>query len=254
MNPVTKHRLIQDIFFSLQTSHTMKEMVAILDGYGITNETINDYTQQEIKRLLSAANDEVLLLIAEDLKIDTSHYVIRRKEKGKSVAKSTRKFLKKIFISHSNQDKEVVTTFIHVLTAIGIPAENIFCTSLPGFGTPLGSNFIDEIETRLNEDVMVIFMLSDHFYASPMCLIEMGAAWIQTKKQISVAITPFELGKIKGVFKHFQGIEIDNESHYDLLKETLEIEFGLEPKRQLVWSPERDLFLKMIRQLVGNKF
>ncbi|EDP97662.1 toll/interleukin-1 receptor domain-containing protein [Kordia algicida OT-1] len=250
MNPVTKHRLIQDIFFSLQTSHSMKEMVAILGGYGIANKTVNDYTQVEIKKILATASDEILLLIADDLKIDTSNYVVRGKIKGKSVAKSTKKHLKKIFISHSSKDAEVVTTFIYILKAIGIPPENIFCTSLPGYGTPLGSNFIDEIETRLNEDVMVIFMLSDNFYDSPMCLIEMGAAWIKTKKQISVAITPFELGKIKGVFKHFQGIEIDNENHYDLLKETLEVEFGLESKRPLVWSPERDMFLKMIKQLV----
>ena len=252
MNPVTKHRLIQDIFFSLQTSHSMKEMVTILGDYGITNGELQDYTQAEIKKLLASANDDVLLLIAEDLKIDTSHYVIRGKVDGKSVTKSTRKFLKKIFISHSSKDEEIVTTFIHVLTAIGIPAENIFCTSLPGFGAPLVSDFIEEIKTRLNEDVMVIFMLSDHFYESPMCLIEMGAAWIKTKKQISVAITPFELDKVKGVFKHFQGIKIDDERHYDLLKETIEVEFGIEPKRPLVWSPERDIFLKMIRQLINE--
>lgn len=251
MNPVTQHRLIQDIFFSLQTSHSAKEMVSILSGYGITNESIADYTQIEIKKLLATASDEILLLIADDLRIDTSNYVILEKVKGKPATKSTKKYLKKIFISHSTKDKEVVTTFIHVLKAIGISAENIFCTSLPGYGAPLGSDFMDEIETRLNEDVMVIFMLSDNFYESPMCLIEMGAAWIKTKKQISVAITPFELGKIKGVFKHFQGIEIDNESHYDLLKETLETQFEIESKRPLVWSPERDMFLKMIKQQIA---
>ena len=106
-------------------------------------------------------------------------------------------FLKKIFISHSSKDIDVVTSFIHVLQSIGIEPENIFCTSIVGYGTPLGSDFMQEIETRLNEDVMVFFMLSDNFYQSPMCLIEMGATWIKTKHQISVAITPFELDKIK---------------------------------------------------------
>jgi hypothetical protein len=255
MNPVTQHRLIQDIFFSLQTSHSMREMVDILSGYGITNAQVNDYTQTEIKKLLATASDNVLLLIADDLKIDTSNYVIQQTTKGKSTIKAKEKdiFLKKVFISHSSKDKEVVINFIQILEVIGIKPENIFCTSLEGYGAGLGSNFIEEIEARLNEDVLVFFMLSDHFYKSPMCLIEMGAAWAKTKSQISVAITPFDLDNIKGVFKHFQGIQIDQELHYDLLKETLETKFGLEPIRPLVWAPKRNIFLNMIKQQVhGN--
>jgi len=248
MNPVTQHRLIQDIFFSLQTSHSMKEIVTILSGYGITNESVNNYTQTEIKKLLATASDEILLLIADDLKIDTSNYVVIKK--GKSVKPPKEEFLKKVFISHSNKDKEVVTSFIQILEVIGIKPEHIFCTSLEGYGTGLGNNFIEEIEARLDEDVLVFFMLSDNFYKSPMCLIEMGAAWAKTKSQISVAITPFDLGKIQGVFKHFQGIQIDNELHYDMLKETLETKFGLEPKRPLVWGPKRNIFLNMIKQQI----
>ncbi|QHI36695.1 hypothetical protein IMCC3317_20600 [Kordia antarctica] len=248
MNPVTKHRLIQDIFFSLQTSHSAKEMVNILSGYGVTNDSIADYTQIEIKKLLATASDEILLLIADDLRIDTTDYVIQKQAKGKTTTKATKKFLKKVFISHSAKDKEVVTSFIQILEVIGINPENIFCTSLEGYGTTLGSNFIEEIETRLDEDVLVFFMLSDNFYKSPMCLIEMGAAWAKTKSQISVAITPFELGKMEGVFKHFQGIQIDSEYHYDLLKETLEAKFNLEPKRPLVWTPKRNIFLNIIKQ------
>lgn len=252
MNPVTQHRLIQDIFFSLQTSHSMKEMVSILSGYGITNESINDYTQTEIKKLLATASDKILLLIADDLKIDTSNYVIQQNVKGKTTTKVTKEFLKKVFISHSSKDKEVVTSFIQILEVIGINPEHIFCTSLEGYGATLGANFIEEIETRLDEDVLVFFMLSDNFYKSPMCLIEMGAAWAKTKSQISVAITPFELGQMEGVFKHFQGIQIDNELHYDMLKETLEAKFDLEPKRPLVWTPKRNIFLNMIKQQLGN--
>lgn len=248
MNPVTQHRLIQDIFFSLQTSHSMKEMVSILSGYGITNVQVNDYSQTEIKKLLATASDKVLLLIADDLKIDTSNYVIKEKVKGKTTTRDTEKFLEKVFISHSSKDKEVVTSFVQVLEVIGIKPENIFCTSLEGYGTGLGNNFIEEIETRLDENVLVFFMLSDNFYKSPMCLIEMGAAWAKTKSQISVAISPFELGKIEGVFKHFQGIKIDDELHYDMLKETLEAKFGLDPIRPLVWGPKRNIFLNMIKQ------
>ncbi|WP_298422077.1 toll/interleukin-1 receptor domain-containing protein [uncultured Kordia sp.] len=253
MNPVTQNRLIQDIFFSLQTSHSMREMVSILSGYGVANELINDYTQTEIKKLLATASSKILLLIADDLKIDTSNYVIQKPTKGKETVTSDKKYLKKIFISHSYEDREVVTTFIHMLQAIGIPAEAIFCTSLKGYGTPLGNDFMEEIKERLNEDVLVIFMLSDNFYESAMCLIEMGAAWIQTKSQISVAITPFKLDKIKGVFKHFQGIEIEGVANYDLLKETLESKFDIVPKRPLVWSPLRDSFLKIIQSQIKEK-
>ena len=86
-----------------------------------------------------------------------------------------------------------------------------------------------------------------------MCLIEMGASWIQTKDHISIAIPPFGLGEIKGVFQHFQGIRVDLENHMDLLKDTLESKFEITPIRHLQWTPTRDTLLKNIHQELDHR-
>ncbi len=246
MSPIEKHRLIQDIYFSLQTSHSPEEILRILDGYDIERITSKTYLQEDIKKLLVKASDSTVLLIAEDLKLDTTVYT--SKPSGKKKSETKQPFLKKIFISHSHEDAEIVHTFVQLLQHIGIDSEAIFCTSLQGYGTLLGHDFMRKIKEELNDEVLVLFMLSDHFYASPMCVMEMGAAWVQTKDHISVAIPPFNLGKIKGVFQHFQGIQIDNEKNIDLLKETLETKFDIKQKRHLVWTPMRDVLLKTIKE------
>lgn len=252
MSPIEKHRLIQDIYFSLQTTHNADEMLRILKEYGIDSVPEKIYQQNDIKGLINATDSKTVLEIAEDLKLDTSVYISKIASKGKKQT-SKPSVLKKIFISHAHEDAEVVNIFVQLLQHVGIDADAIFYTSLDGFGTPLGNDFMRTIKEELNDEVLVLFMLSDHFYASPMCLIEMGAAWVQTKDQISVAIPPFDLSKIKGVFQHFQGIQINKEKNIDLLKETLETKFDLKAKRQLVWSPLRDTLLKSIQQELDNR-
>ncbi|WP_299682871.1 toll/interleukin-1 receptor domain-containing protein [uncultured Dokdonia sp.] len=251
MSPIEKYRLVQDIYFSLQTSHSPEEILRILKGYGIEYIPSKAYQQDEIKELINATENNTVLLIADDLKLDTSGYTVKPSGRKKSPTKQT--FLKKVFISHSHEDEAIVRLFIQMIEKIGISSDDIFCTSLEGYGTPLGHDFMQTIKKEINDEVLVFSMLSDHFYKSPMCLIEMGASWIQTKDHISIAIPPFGLGEIKGVFQHFQGIRVDLENHMDLLKDTLESKFEITPIRHLQWTPTRDTLLKNIHQELDHR-
>ncbi|MEM6684645.1 MAG: hypothetical protein AAF617_02525, partial [Bacteroidota bacterium] len=105
-----------------------------------------------------------------------------------------------------------------------------------------------EVKNRLNNNVLVLFVLSENFYNSHECLIQMGAAWGLTKEQISIAVPPFNLKNMKGVFQNYQGIRIDKENQLDLLKEKLEIKLGIEPIRPIIWGRSRDLALKSIQE------
>jgi hypothetical protein len=252
MSPIEKHRLIQDIYFSLQTTHSAEEILRILKGYGIDYIPSKTYQQDDIKELIDNTADKEVLLIAEDLKLDTSVYISKTANKGKRET-IQHSLLKKIFISHSHEDEAVISLFVQVLERIGISSDALFCTSLDGSGTPLRYDFMQRIKEEINEEVLVFSMLSNNFYKSPMCLIEMGASWIQTKDHISVAIPPFKLGEIKGVFQHFQGIQVDQENHLDLLKETLESKFDITPVRHLQWTPSRNTLLKSIQQELDNR-
>ena len=47
-----------------------------------------------------------------------------------------------IFISHAVKDKEISNTFVSFLErALQIPQDEIFCSSIPGDGIPIGKNF-----------------------------------------------------------------------------------------------------------------
>ncbi len=55
--------------------------------------------------------------------------------------------MKKIFISHNTQDKVVADIFVDFLIAVGIPRNEIFCSSLPG--NNVRENITAEIRERV---------------------------------------------------------------------------------------------------------
>lgn len=89
----------------------------------------------------------------------------------------------KVFISHAYKDKLLVDAFVNLLTKAGVPEVQIVCSSTPGTQLHAGSSLYSELRKELtNDNVFVIFMLSENFYASPVCLNEMGAVWIRDSK------------------------------------------------------------------------
>ncbi|WP_298419774.1 TIR domain-containing protein [uncultured Kordia sp.] len=243
MIPSEKYRIVQDIYFTMQSTYNTEEILNILRDYKIESNLERRYSQESVKGLITQASDETILEIANDLKLVS----FSSKSGGKKPQPSNKQKVKKIFISHDDKDKQVVESFIQLLQGIGINPENIFCSSLEGYGTPLGNNTDEDIKTRLTDDVLVLFMISNHFYNSNECMIQMGAAWALTKDQISVAIPPFKLEEMKGVFQKFQAIRIDQEKQLDLLKETLEHKFGLKTQKHLHWEPKRNMILRDIK-------
>lgn len=107
----------------------------------------------------------------------------------------------KIFISHASADKQLVTAFVELLEGIGIDSEQIFCSSLPEYGVPLGEDIYEHLRNELlgnGNKVYVIFFLSDAYYQSAACLNEMGAAWILRSDYLAVLQPGFTLREIKG--------------------------------------------------------
>src|SRR5579872_7134866 len=96
--------------------------------------------------------------------------------------------IRRVFISHSSCDAFFVEELVDFLELIGLPGESIFCSSLAGYGIDLGANFLDAIREELRNDTMVLFVLTHNFFASPVCLCEMGAVWVQTKDHIPLIV------------------------------------------------------------------
>jgi hypothetical protein len=243
MDPIEKGKLIDEIYFSMQTKYNETRIKRTFNEYGIESIPSKTYSEEELKELLWKSDAEVVIKIAKSLDL-----VITVNTKKNSVNGNNKvQKLESVFISHAEEDAEIVSDFIQILQAIGISSDIIFCSSLEEYGTPLGVNRLEDAKERLNEEALVFFMVSEHFYNSKICLIEMGNAWGQTKDHISVAIPPFKLKQMEGVFQNYQGIRIQQHKQLDMLKKSIENKFELEPKDHAVWERTRDMALNSIR-------
>lgn len=132
----------------------------------------SDYTQdhlrvfrEDFKILIDSINEYIYELREE---------VADNPEKENTEGTKT-EILSKVFISHSSKDSIVVEEIIDLLEAMGLNSAQIFCSSFEGYGIDLGENFLDVIKEVLSSDCMVLFIISENFYNSPVCLCEMGA-------------------------------------------------------------------------------
>lgn len=104
----------------------------------------------------------------------------------------------KIFISHASKNKEIVLKFANFLESIGTEVE-VFCTSEKG-AIATGKNFIETIAKELNTCDLFIPVLSQEYYESRFCMIELGVAYsymYNKYKQNEEYIFPFALYPVK---------------------------------------------------------
>lgn len=157
--------------------------------------------------------------------------------------------LAKVFISHASNDKDIVEDIVELLETIGLESNQIFCTSLEAYGIDLGDNFLDKIKNELSSDSLVIFILSNNFYKSPVCLCEMGATWVLAKEHIPMLVPPLNHSDIQGVIPLTQGLKINEPLKLNLLKEKIEKDFALEKTMpSSTWERRRDRIVSRINK------
>lgn len=156
----------------------------------------------------------------------------------------------KIFVSHSSDDKKLVSEIVHLLSLIGVQDSSIFCTSLDGYGIPLGDNWLETLKSEISGEVIVLFVLSENYFQSNVSLCEMGAAWVLSKKHVPILIPPVEFKDIAGVIPLTQGLRIGDKHKWTQLKTQLETLFNLSPKAPQIWETRRDEIIERIQELL----
>jgi hypothetical protein len=177
---------------------------------------------------------------------------LREEEPVAISAINIEKPLSKVFISHASADSVLVEEVIEILETIGLEANQIFCTSFEGYGIDLGENFLDKIKEELSSDSLVIFILSENFYKSPVCLCEMGATWVLAKEHIPMIIPPMDYSDIKGVIPLSQGLKINETMKLNLLKDKIETDFSLgNSMSSSTWERKRDRIVARIEKYLS---
>lgn len=159
----------------------------------------------------------------------------------------------KVFISHSTKDSTVVDNFVDLLVQIGLNKEHLFCSSSNGFGIPQGSGDIYDYLKRefQNNNLFVIFMLSNNYLDSPPCLNEMGAAWVIKSEYQAILLPDFDYSEIRGALNprtiSFKLDDIKNRKHsLNELKDNIFKKLELQSVDQNIWERYRDKFLDFI--------
>jgi hypothetical protein len=158
--------------------------------------------------------------------------------------------MKKLFLSHSSEDAKKIAPFIDLIHIIGVQENQIFFSSNPAYGVDLGENIFERFKKELNNDIFALFILSENFYKSPVCLCEMGAVWIKSNKQIPILIPPFDFKDVKGVFPNSLGFKINDKDQLNSLKVEIEKYFGLTSIHLSRWEKKRDEFLTKVNALL----
>lgn len=153
---------------------------------------------------------------------------------------------KRIFISHSSKDKDIVEKFIdHILQlGIGIKAEDIFCTSIEEMGVKNGEDIRKHIQTNIRNADYAFLLISKNYKASEICINEMGTVWAYDSNVRLYLLPDVDFDKIGWLCDTRKADMINSSIALDALHKVM-IEYFEIPDKD-IWSRQREVFLKYI--------
>ncbi len=156
----------------------------------------------------------------------------------------------KIFISHSSEDISYVTHIVNLIDGMGLNNSQILCSSLPGYGIPIGTDFYEYLRTQfLQYRLHVIFVHSTNYYSSPISLNEMGAAWVLRTAATSILLPGFHFDQMTGVVNNrsisikLDAPELEVKDKLNQLYDQISVEFRLQKQSPIIWEKRRDTFI-----------
>lgn len=154
----------------------------------------------------------------------------------------------KVFISHSSKDKDVVNLFKDIIlkSGIGLTDKDIFYTSSPETGVPIGENIPQYIKDNLKECNFVFLMISDNYKKSEVCLNEMGAAMVLGNKYIPILLYNYKFDKVGWLIDRNLCIRIDDEERLDEIRDLFAKNATLTSTN--VWNRSRNDFISYLAQ------
>lgn len=158
----------------------------------------------------------------------------------------------KIFISHSEKDKEIASELIDLLHNIGIKKTinglngQIFCSSYVGYLIPLRENNVEYIKSQLDstDNILALVLYSKNYMNSAACLNEAGAIWIKDIPFFPIILPDFSFEEIKGFLNpNITGFKINEKHKLNEFKDNLVKHFNLQEIDSNIWEMQRDKFI-----------
>lgn len=149
----------------------------------------------------------------------------------------------KVFISHSSIDKDVVRLFKDIVLkfGIGLTDADIFFTSSPETGVPVGGNIPEYIKNNLKDCDFAFLMISENYKKSEVCLNEMGAAMVTSKKLLPIILHNFTFDEVGWLIDRNLCARIDDVERLDEIRDIF-VTYSISTSTN-VWNRCRDEFL-----------
>lgn len=163
------------------------------------------------------------------------------------------KIKEKIFISHASADKKYGEVLVKLLRGLGLKRDQIIFTSDDDYGIPIDRNIFDYLKDQINDEVYMIYLLSDKYYERVACLNEMGAAWIVQNDYTVVGIPDFDFNNPKfsegAIDPRRIGFTLDNKKRIVEFKNKILDRFELSIDES-DWNNLLDNYLENIKKIV----
>lgn len=230
------------------------------------NVLFTDYTvkgavdeYREAIRDLQLAITDKYFAISNELKLhndeyDNSdrivHYTAMKTIVDCILSLETRKSTKRIFISHSSKDKEVMEKFTDNILqlGIGLSHKDIFCTSIEEMGIRNGEDIRRHIKDNVQGADYSFLMLSKNYKGSEICLNEMGAVWA-TDNHVRYYLLPnVDFKEIGWLCDTNKADKLCGSVVLDALEEELTNFYGL-PHKGGIWSRQRQNFVEYLYKM-----
>ncbi len=193
--------------------------------------------------------DNLVIDITKDVMKQTQDMLNNNRQANQTEISIVKK--KMVFISHKHDDIDFVKDICDLLQDIGLDKSNLFCSSIPGFWIGLSKDIFESLRKLFNEyDLYVVFVQTPKYYSSPICLNEMGAAWVLQSQFCSILSKDMDFNDLKGVFdNHKTAIKVNNDdasSRLDELKNSILSFLGLSQidNHDNTWLRNKDRFLR----------
>lgn len=151
---------------------------------------------------------------------------------------------KRIFISHSSKDKDIMEKFTDSILrlGIGLSHEDIFCTSIEEMGIKNGEDIRRHIRENVRSADFSFLMISKNYKASEICLNEMGAVWATDNRVRYYILPDVDFNEIGWLCDAYKADKLADSVALDTLERELTDFYGL-PHKWGEWSRQRQNFI-----------
>ena len=151
---------------------------------------------------------------------------------------------KRIFISHSSKDVQIVSNFVdHILClGIGINRNDIFCTSIEDIAIRNGEDIRKHIQDNIRCADYSFLLISNNYKKSEICLNEMGAVWAYDSNVKLYLLPDTNFDSIGWLCDTRKANKITDTVALDLLYKEMQEYYSL-PDNFRNWSQQREMFI-----------